>query len=110
MQNSEKLKKIISLNQKLNNLKYLKIDFLNILNGINLDEIDELPLPEFGSKGIFGIDFKIKLRRYGDEKPDFNLTITDLFDINKVEFLKLYQERLQLKIDEIEKELELIIK
>ena len=110
MQNAEKLKKIISLNQKLNNLNCLKIDFLKVLNGINLDEIDELPLPEFGSKGVFGIDFQIKLRRYGDEKSDFSLTITDLFDINKVEFLKLYQERLQLKIDETEKELELIIK
>ena len=110
MQNSEKLKKIISLNQKLNNLKYLKTDFFNVLNGIDLNEIDELPLPEFGSKGIFGIDFQIKLRRYGDELPDFSLTITDLFDINKVEFLKLYQERLQQKIDETEKELELIIK
>ena len=34
----------------------------------------------------------------------------DLFDINKVEFLKLYQENLELKIDEIEKEIELILK
>ena len=110
MQHSEKLKKIISLNQKLDNLKYLKIDFLNVLNGINLDEIDELPLPEFGSKGIFGIEFQIKLRRYGDEKSDFSLTLTNLFGINKVEFLKLYQERLQLEIEQTEKEIELILK
>ena len=110
MQHSEKLKKIISLNQKLDNLKHMKIDFLNVLNGINLDEIDELPLPEFGSKGIFGIELQIKLRRYGDEKPDFSLTLKDLFGINKVEFLKLYQEKLQLEIEQTEKEIELILK
>lgn len=109
MEKQEKLDLIISLNKKLNNLKNEKEQFLVALNGLELDSIRTLPNPEYGRKGVFGIELSLCIRRYGDDKLDHNLKINNLHHIDEVELLSLYKKGLDLEIEKTNYEIEKLL-
>ena len=107
MEMEQKIEKIISLKKELDELKKIKTQFLEVMNGKKIEDIEKLPDIDLGDD--FGITLEIKLRRYAGEKQDFEMFIFDLLGINEVELLKLYFERLNLKINNIEEQLKTLL-
>ena len=107
MEMEQKIEKIISLKKELVELKKIKTQFLEVMNGKKIEDIEKLPDIDLGDD--FGITLEIKLRRYAGEKQDFEMFIFDLLGINEVELLKLYFERLNLKINNIEEQLKTLL-
>ena len=107
MEMEKKKKKIISLKKELDEFKKIKTQFLEVMNGKKIEDIEKLPDTDLGDD--FGITLEIKLRRYAGEKQDFEMFIFDLLGINEVELLKLYFERLNLKINNIEEQLKTLL-
>ena len=107
MEIEQKIEKIISLKKELDELKKIKTQFLEVMNGKKIEDIEKLPDIDLGDD--FGITLEIKLRRYAGEKQDFEMFIFDLLGINEVELLKLYFERLNLKINNIEEQLKTLL-
>ena len=107
MEMEQKIEKIISLKKELDELKKIKTQFLEVMNGKKIEDIEKLPDVDLGDD--FGITLEIKLRRYAGEKQDFEMFIFDLLGINEVELLKLYFERLNLKINNIEEQLKTLL-
>ena len=107
MEMEQKIEKIISLKKELDELKKIKTQFLKVMNGKKIEDIEKLPDIDLGDD--FGITLEIKLRRYAGEKQDFEMFIFDLLGINEVELLKLYFERLNLKINNIEEQLKTLL-
>ena len=111
MEMEQKIEKIISLKKELDELKKIKTQFLEVMNGKKIEDIEKLPDIDLGDD--FGITLEItldlKLRRYAEEKQDFEMFIFDLLGINEVELLKLYFERLNLKINNIEEQLKTLL-
>ena len=107
MEIEQKIEKIISLKKELDELKKIKTQFLEVMNGKKIEDIEKLPDIDLGDD--FGITLEIKLRRYAGEKQDFEMFIFDLLGINEVELLKLYFERLNLKINNIEGQLKTLL-
>ena len=107
MEIEQKIEKIISLKKELDELKRIKTQFLEVMNGKKIEDIEKLPDIDLGDD--FGITLEIKLRRYAGEKQDFEMFIFDLLGINEVELLKLYFERLNLKINNIEGQLKTLL-
>lgn len=107
MEIEQKIEKIISLKKELDKLKERKTQFLEVMNGKKIEDIEKLPDTDLGDD--FGITLEIKLRRYAGKKQDFEMFIFDLLGINEVELLKLYFERLNLKINNIEEQLKTLL-
>lgn len=107
MEMEQKIEKIISLKKELDEFKKIKTQFLEVMNGKKIEDIEKLPDTDLGDD--FGITLEIKLRRYAGEKQDFEMFIFDLLGINEVELLKLYFERLNLKINNIEEQLKTLL-
>ena len=101
---NKNLEKIIELNSKLTHLKQ-KIKELDGIFGGDLQKIEENPINQKNSK----IKLEIHIKKSEGILMKYSY-INNLLGINELELIKLYHERLLIKIQDTEKELNSLIK